>query len=118
MLTSSITWGENFSRDDALDLYLPNTYLQRIDGTLTPWIASLTAALDVLHPLPAGLLVIPMTSLLPPKAVVERVEDIHPPPASSPSQTARLKSINRITRSDWFQDVRHIELEIDGNSIA
>lgn len=57
--------------------------------------------------------------LPPSKVLVERVEG----PGSLPalpldSQMAKLKKNERITDAKWFQDVRHIEFQLEGTNTS
>jgi hypothetical protein len=89
---------------------------------LDPWIEKLLDVLLQLHPLPDGLEVIPADALpaprvsildAPPSHAPESADSESPPLEATVYHTARLKSSTRITPSDWFQDVRHLEFEFD-----
>ncbi|TEB33682.1 riboflavin synthase domain-like protein [Coprinellus micaceus] len=72
-----------------------------IDEVLHPWTDTLLNTLLHLAPLPTG--VEPVSQTKPPSRVV--LEET----------TARVKANERITASDWYQDVRHFEFEFQGD---
>ncbi|KDQ16442.1 hypothetical protein BOTBODRAFT_107008 [Botryobasidium botryosum FD-172 SS1] len=85
-----------------------------IDGTLDPWINQLFSALGELYPLPPGLHVLPPAAVCPPRAsflpTSANLDAELPHLTPSGTTPFRVERIDRITRADWFQDVRHVEL--------
>ncbi|EJT97200.1 riboflavin synthase domain-like protein [Dacryopinax primogenitus] len=102
---------EIWERGDADDQH----YLG-IDGAFDPWIDGLFRVLLAMYPLPPGVEVVPKDYLYPPRVRLEWVDSPELPLSNVPfsfpgSHPANLLRIRRLTRSDWYQDVRHIEFE-------
>ena len=95
-------------------------YVCRIEGGLDPWIEKLFESLLALFPLPLGCEILPpgrlrpsrviMTSLVESKDVSDAIER-----NEETSHFVTLKMNRRITSDDWFQDVRHMEFELDSD---
>ena len=73
-------------------------------------------------PLPAELVSrLSLSPLPPPRIQLDRVADETvrmdptPPPWASDVRSAKVKRIERTTARDWYQDVRSVELEIEGS---
>ncbi|KAF9265084.1 riboflavin synthase domain-like protein [Marasmius fiardii PR-910] len=88
-----------------------------IDGALDSWIESLYEALLQLLPLPPGLQIFPTDSVPPARVSLCTSTDSSPPddPFDSAQNyhLATVKCNDRITSSDWFQDVRHMEFTFE-----
>ena len=86
----------------------------RIEGTLQPWTEGLLNTLLKLAPLPAGLQSAsdakpPPRVLLTPTTKDKLGQSTDPMDADSRYRTAFVLKNERITASDWYQDVRHFE---------
>ncbi|EKM53089.1 uncharacterized protein PHACADRAFT_259251 [Phanerochaete carnosa HHB-10118-sp] len=86
-----------------------------MDGALDPWMKSLSDTLLELFPLPSGLEIKPDVILEPRVSIIEGE-----PAALWPDtglfkgyHTATVSSNTRITAPDWYQDVRHFDLDFD-----
>lgn len=87
----------------------------RIDTKLEPWINSLKESLLQLFPLPPGLEVVPDGIPDPRVKILEAVTSSFPS-EDQPTKgyfTATVASNTRITAADWYQDVRHFELDFE-----
>lgn len=82
-----------------------------------PWIVLLFEALVALFPLPPGLDIAPADLLRPSRITITSLQETrieHPTPQNGQSlHFATLKTNQRITADDWYQDVRHMEFELD-----
>jgi sulfite reductase alpha subunit-like flavoprotein len=88
----------------------------RIDGTLEPWLDNFADSVLKLYPLPASTPVGPTPKNLPPPRVILTTQDAKIDSSLSLLQgflCATVKTNQRITAKDWYQDVRHIEFELD-----
>ncbi|KZT55371.1 riboflavin synthase domain-like protein [Calocera cornea HHB12733] len=104
---------EIWERGDADDQH----YLG-LDGALDPWIDGLFRVLLEMYPLPHGLEIVPKDYLYPARVRVEYLDVPQLPLSEAPfsfpgSSSAQLLRMKRLTRPDWYQDVRHIEFEFD-----
>ncbi|CAG8713465.1 14119_t:CDS:10, partial [Acaulospora morrowiae] len=94
-----------------------------IDGALDPWLAKLWEALMEKYPLPQNMEVLPDDVLLYPSplhddAFVDRRVDTEKIRVFEGDYVkARLVKNERVTAHDHFQDVRHLELDIDDPSL-
>jgi sulfite reductase alpha subunit-like flavoprotein len=93
-------------------------HLCRIEGALDPWVERLFESLLALFPLPQGLEILPAHHLRPSRITMTSCRDItdtqHTAPQSPGTPAfATLKSNRRITSQDWYQNVRHLEFELD-----
>ncbi|KAF8637155.1 hypothetical protein AX17_003059 [Amanita inopinata Kibby_2008] len=96
-----------------------------IDGALIPWIDRLLDALLPYSPLSSRTTVPPPPAVPPPRVTLRLAEHADQPKDrkpfadwSSSNQSyyhAKVKSNKRITASDWYQDVRHLQLDFDEN---
>ncbi|KAI0338669.1 riboflavin synthase domain-like protein [Trametopsis cervina] len=89
-----------------------------IDGALDPWIEKLSTQLLVTFPLPPGVAVLPDGKPLPRVHVVEGYDPSIAVGRLSISGkqdylTATIARNDRITAQDWYQDVRHFDLDFD-----
>ncbi|PFH47620.1 hypothetical protein AMATHDRAFT_82115 [Amanita thiersii Skay4041] len=89
-----------------------------IDGALVPWIETLLRALLGYLSLPPGMTDTQPSSAPPPRVRLTRIEatsDKNQPqiPSRESRYQAKVKCNTRITATDWFQDVRHLELDFD-----
>lgn len=87
---------------------------------LHPWTDTLLNTLLHLAPLPTG--VEPVSQTKPPSRVVleettvDKLKNVVDPLSKDPRYyQARVKANERITASDWYQDVRHFEFEYQGD---
>lgn len=91
----------------------------RIDGAFEPWLRGLTEILVKLLPIPPGLDVQPADGLPPPRVSIADADaatlaDCVDPLENDPqSHIATVSCNRRITAEDWYQDVRHFELDFD-----
>ncbi|KAH9966182.1 riboflavin synthase domain-like protein [Lactifluus volemus] len=85
------------------------------DGAFEPWVSSLTHALLRLLPLPLHLSLLPAEELPTPRVVFLEATSEELQDASDPLlcddryHTFKLIGNNRISASDWYQDVRHFQ---------
>ncbi|EPS94182.1 hypothetical protein FOMPIDRAFT_1153432 [Fomitopsis schrenkii] len=90
-----------------------------IDGAFEPWLRGLTEILVKLLPIPPGLDVQPADGLPPPRVSIADADaatlaDCVDPLENDPqSHIATVSCNRRITAEDWYQDVRHFELDFD-----
>lgn len=101
---------------DSLSVYVSAlTVRDSLEGALNPWTVKLQEALLELFPLPPGVEVAPEGIPEPRVSVLEG-------PASpsrvviadeDDSYVATVSINTRITAKDWYQDVRHLELDFD-----
>ncbi|KAH8093162.1 riboflavin synthase domain-like protein [Cristinia sonorae] len=91
-----------------------------VDGGLEPWKAKLLEALSHLFPIPPGLEQPGETDTLPPArvAIVKSKESSPHEPADvllkdEQYHLATLTRSDRITAADWYQDVRHVEFDVE-----
>ncbi|KAF8532599.1 riboflavin synthase domain-like protein [Gautieria morchelliformis] len=89
-----------------------------IEGALDPWIERLFESLLALFPLPQGLEILPAHHLRPSRITMTPCRDITDTQHTAPQTPnmppfATLKLNRRITSQDWYQDVRHLEFELD-----
>ncbi|EKM52756.1 uncharacterized protein PHACADRAFT_164681 [Phanerochaete carnosa HHB-10118-sp] len=86
-----------------------------LDGALDPWIESLSDALLNLFPLPPGLEVKPGGIPEPRVSIIEGQPAALPPDTGlfKGYYTATVSRNTRITASEWYQDVRHFDLDFD-----
>lgn len=86
-----------------------------IDGALGPWMKTLEDTLLSLFPLPPGLEVKP-DGLPEPRVNIIEPEPVAAAPEVSSFKgyyTATITSNTRITAPDWYQDVRHFDLDFE-----
>ncbi|KIL59244.1 hypothetical protein M378DRAFT_188018 [Amanita muscaria Koide BX008] len=93
-------------------------HLLGIDGGLLPWIDTLLEALLRHSPLPLGKAEVPLPSIPPPRVKLvpaEGANDDHAEPLRHLDNyhSATVRHNERITARDWYQDVRHLELDFD-----
>ncbi|GAA5973540.1 hypothetical protein JCM11641_007108 [Rhodosporidiobolus odoratus] len=96
-----------------------------IESTLPKWLDSLLAAIDPLYPPPSGFAKLPQNAVSPARVRLEKVAastaangsatvDKNPVPWAEDCRWSRLVENRRVTADDWYQDVRAVELEIEG----
>lgn len=83
------------------------------DGVVDPWIKSLFERINERYPLPPGLSTLPENGLYPPTLTItpcptsiQSIDSI--PSLSQDLHNVTLIKNRRITREDWYQDVRHV----------
>ncbi|KAG8686045.1 NAPDH-dependent diflavin reductase [Ceratobasidium sp. 394] len=87
------------------------------DGVIDPWIQTLFERIRARYPLPPGVDILPETGLYP--ATLKTIPCTTPPASNGNVQDPEalhhvtLTQNTRITRGDWYQDVRHIILKAD-----
>ena len=92
---------------------------RRVDGAFEPWLRELTAALLAVYPLPAELEAQSADGLPPPRVSIadadaKTLAACEDPLKNDPQyHTATVSCNHRITAEDWYQDVRHFELDFD-----
>ncbi|KAJ3727635.1 riboflavin synthase domain-like protein [Lentinula raphanica] len=90
-----------------------------IDGALEPWLRTLSNSLLKIIPLPPGTDFIPSDQVHPARVSLVTCSDSQTTMADAPLNYgadyfwATVKCNTRMTASDWYQDVRHIELDLD-----
>lgn len=91
-----------------------------MDGALQPWTEGLLKHLLEMFPLPPELDVVPVDKIPPPRvSLKEMAQSVWDSSFSdsikteTPSYKAIVSVNDRITAQDWFQDVRHIELDFE-----
>ncbi|KAG8687241.1 NAPDH-dependent diflavin reductase [Ceratobasidium sp. 394] len=90
------------------------------DGVIDPWIQTLFERIRARYPSPPGVDILPETGLYPATLQIIPCPTLpssngnfqHPPEAL---HHLTLTQNTRITRDDWYQDVRHIVLKADGD---
>lgn len=93
----------------------------RIDGALQPWTDGVVNSLLEMFPLPAEVEIIPATDVPPPRVSLKLVPQANVDDKQDPLKTdlkyhrGTVKKNQRITAEDWYQDVRHLELEFEDN---
>jgi hypothetical protein len=90
----------------------------RYETALIPWMDQVFEKLAELYPLPESMAFLPANQLLPPRAKVTiqetgTVKQIYPTEPATVYRNATLLSNDRITNSDWYQDVRHLVFQFD-----
>jgi len=91
----------------------------RIDGALYPWSNGLLKRLLEISPLPPGIKITaesevpPLRMLLSPASQKSVSEQKDPLEADILSHKGVVRVNSRTTSKDWYQDVRHIEIEFD-----
>lgn len=90
-------------------------FIFRIDGALEPWLSTLSDAILKLYPLPDGTPTAPISTVPLPRVVLQRDEEPNKPePERLPGSISATVTVNtRTTAQDWFQDVRHLEFQLD-----
>lgn len=82
---------------------------------------TLSAVLLQIYPIPDGLTAEPLDNLPPPRVAIRSADKeaqvAHKDPLVTDRQyhNAVLKCNRRLTATDWYQDVRHFEFELDEN---
>jgi len=95
--------------------------LYRIDGALQPWTDGLLKILLELCPLPPGTEIIPDNTLPHPRALLRNATQATLEASADPLKTdiqyrkATVQENRRMTATDWYQDVRHLEFRFDDN---
>lgn len=114
---TSINWGRNSTL-----LLSSGSFLRSIDGGLLPWIDTLLEALLRYSPLTSGHPVLPQPSIPPPRVKLIPADGVNGDSEAADRlrqeknyHHATVKRNERITASDWYQDVRHLELVFDGD---
>lgn len=106
--------------------------LNRIESTFPNWLTSLFTAIDPLFPAPNGFTPISPDDLPPPRIRLTPISDKNGgasglklsngkqtspfPGWSDDNGFARVTKLERLTEESWFQDVRNLELEIEGGT--
>ncbi|GAA5923352.1 hypothetical protein JCM3775_007512 [Rhodotorula graminis] len=97
-----------------------------VESTFPDWLDRFFTAIDPLFAPPPGFTKLPLTATPPPRARLDKVASpssstATPPTADSApllwtddARWARLVRNDRVTREDWYQDVREVELEVEG----
>ncbi|KAF8599889.1 riboflavin synthase domain-like protein [Ceratobasidium sp. AG-I] len=93
-----------------------------LDGTMEPWTASLFGRVMEMYPLPPGVEVLSNRGLYPPTLHITpcSTEPLSSPAPDrtrslfAPTHDVTLTQNIRITKDDWYQDVRHVILKADG----
>lgn len=88
-----------------------------IQGALDTWIPQLFAAVDNAHLPPPDITLQSMDSLPPPRIAIAEI-DLPSASSSKPvhrydDYQATVRVNKRITAPGWYQDVRHIEFELE-----
>ncbi|ORY01302.1 riboflavin synthase domain-like protein [Basidiobolus meristosporus CBS 931.73] len=86
-----------------------------VDGTLNPWLQGMWETLLRKYPLSSGLEIIPQEVLLPPSYRIRFLDDVTEKPSVrlEPNfEFATLITNQRITSTEHFQDVRHLEMDV------
>ncbi|KDR73969.1 hypothetical protein GALMADRAFT_250695 [Galerina marginata CBS 339.88] len=91
-----------------------------IDGALEPWADGLLNTLLEISPLPAGIEITSANTLSPARVSLTATSQSAPElsdPLKSDLQyhAAVVKTNDRITAADWYQDVRHLEFDLEDN---
>ncbi|KAF8588109.1 riboflavin synthase domain-like protein [Ramaria rubella] len=92
-----------------------------LEGGLDPWIKQLFVSLLTLYPMPPGLEIVPADHLRPPRISLtprgenEALTRTSQVGEEKPPLWATLRTNQRITSEDWYQDVRHIEFDLDSH---
>ncbi|KAF8529095.1 riboflavin synthase domain-like protein [Hysterangium stoloniferum] len=90
-----------------------------LEGGLDPWIETLFATLLTLYPLPPEENVLPPGQLRTSRVSISPLEgpkhlpDLRLVKSPEKRQWATLNINKRITSPDWYQDVRHLEFDLD-----
>lgn len=95
----------------------------RIDGAMEPWIASLFEQIMKMYPLPPDIEVLSSTGLYPPTLRITPCSSKNPSSpvlertkgSFAPTHDVTLTQNTRITKDDWYQDVRHVIFKADDN---
>ena len=91
----------------------------RIDGALYPWSNGLLKRLLEISPLPPGIEITAESEVPPPRVLLSPasqksvLEQKDPLEADILSHKGVVSVNSRTTSKDWYQDVRHIEIEFD-----
>ncbi|KAE9385814.1 riboflavin synthase domain-like protein [Gymnopus androsaceus JB14] len=93
-------------------------HLLGIDGALEPWLEALPKALLQIMPLPHGHDITPQDQTPPSRVTLancseSQVAPIDPWDQDQEYHTATVKCNTRITAQNWFQDVRHLEFDLE-----
>jgi hypothetical protein len=94
--------------------------LYSVESTFPGWLDEFYTAIDPLAPTIAGLGQLSISGVPPARIQLEKVSgdtlkvDPAPPPWASDVRWAKLRDIERTTAPGWYQDVRAVELEIEG----
>lgn len=100
--------------------------LRSVESTFPGWLDQFFAAVDPLYPPPAGFVKQPPTATPPARIRLEKAASAstsapnNGSAASAPvlwtedARWARLVKNERVTAPGWYQDVREVELEIEG----
>ncbi|KAI9316606.1 hypothetical protein BX666DRAFT_2019230 [Dichotomocladium elegans] len=91
-----------------------------LDGGLDPWLSAIWERIMEKYPLPDGVGVIPEEVLLEPTFRIEMISEqesvnmgVQSKPLADGEFSMHVKSNDRITAQDHFQDVRHLVLKCD-----
>ncbi|QRV84348.1 FAD-binding domain protein [Ceratobasidium sp. AG-Ba] len=90
------------------------------DGVVDPWIQALFEQIAERYPLPPGLSILPEIGLYPPTLTITPCSAPQPLNSTTLEILPQLHNVTlvqnkRITREDWYQDVRHIILKAEGH---
>ncbi|KAI5477463.1 NADPH-dependent diflavin oxidoreductase 1 [Pseudohyphozyma bogoriensis] len=94
-----------------------------IESTFPKWLDGFYQAIDPLFPVAEGFVVRSATDVPPPRIKLEKVGGVGPGGVkpepekllwSEDVRYAKLRRLERVTPVEWFQDVREVELEFDG----
>ncbi|BGP19975.1 hypothetical protein JCM10213_006752 [Rhodosporidiobolus nylandii] len=96
-----------------------------VESTFPQWLDSFMAAIDPLLPPPPSFTKLPLTSVPPARIRLEKVASSSaasapagageaPVPWAEDCRWAKLVENRRVTAEDWYQDVRAVELEVEG----
>lgn len=94
--------------------------IHRVESTFPGWLDELYKTIDPLTPAIDSLGQLSLSDVPPARIQLDKVTDNKqqvnpiPPPWASDVRWAKLRDIERTTAPGWYQDVRAVELEIEG----
>lgn len=102
----------------------PRVHARSVESTFPDWLDRFFAAIDPLFAPPPGFTKLPLTATPPARVRLDKVGSLSsltpptagstPPLWSDDARWARLVRNERVTGEGWYQDVREIELEVEG----
>jgi hypothetical protein len=91
-----------------------------IESTFPQWLESLYEAIDHLFPAPDAFMKLSLEDVPPARIRLENVEAKPEAPSRDSSlwapdvRWAKIREMERVTKEGWYQDVRSVELEVEG----